>query len=180
VRAASTDPLVTIIRPHPVRVRFSIPERDVPLVQRYRQSRPKVVVRAAAPDAPALEGDLVFVDNAVDPVSGTLLLKGEIANRDGRLVPGQLVDVRLVLYVEPRAVVVPARAVSTGQQGSYAFVVNADSTVTTRPIEVERSVDDWAVVSSGIRPGEAVVTDGQLRLSTGAKVSVRAPVGGGS
>jgi multidrug efflux system membrane fusion protein len=177
VRASATDPLVTIIQPHPVLVRFAIPERDVPLVQRYRGAKPRVLVRAAAADAEDLVGSLVFVDNAVDPVSGTLLLKGEFANTDGRLVPGQFVDVRLVLYVQPRAIVIPARAVSSGQQGPYVYVVNADSTVTPHPVVVERSADDLAIVSRGIRPGESVVTDGQLRLSAGAKVLIRAAVG---
>ncbi len=176
VRAAASDPLVTIIQPHPVRVRFAIPERDVPLVQRYRLADPKVLARSAA-GTTTLEGKLVFVDNAVDPVSGTLLLKGEFANRDDRLVPGQFVDVRLVLYVEPHAVVVPARAVSSGQQGPYVYVVNPDSTVTPHPVEVERLADELVIVSGGIRPGESVVTDGQLRLSAGAKVSIRRSVG---
>jgi multidrug efflux system membrane fusion protein len=177
VRASSTDPLVTIIQPHPVLVRFAIPDREVPLVQRYRRANPRVLVRPAAAGAEELEGSLIFVDNAVDPISGTLLLKGEFANLDDRLVPGQFVDVRLVLYVEPRAVVVPARAISSGQQGPYVYVVNPDSTVTSRPVVIARSADELAIVSRGVRPGESVVTDGQFRLSAGAKVSVRASVG---
>src|SRR5439155_24732224 len=108
-----------------------------------------------------LQGRLVFVDNAIDPASGTLLLKGEFPNQDGRLVPGQFVDVRLVLYVAPHATVVPIQAVSTGQQGSYVYVMNPDSTVSPRPIEVERTVEDVAVVTQGLKPGEPVVTDGQ-------------------
>ena len=140
-------------------------------------SKPRVLALLDGRDAPAIEGKLVFVDNAVDPVSGTLLLKGEFPNRDGRLVPGQFVEVRLVLYVTPRAVVVPTQAVSSGQQGAYVYVVNADSTVTPRPIEVERTVDELAVVSHGLTTGESVVTDGQLRLAPGSKVLVRAPVG---
>jgi multidrug efflux system membrane fusion protein len=178
IKAATSDPLVTIIQPHPMRIRFTIPERDVPTLQRYRNARPRVLAFLDGRDAPAIEGALVFVDNAVDPVSGTLLLKGEFPNRDGRLVPGQFVEVRLVLYVTPRAVVVPTQAVSSGQQGAYVYVVNADSTVTPRPIEVERTVDELAVVSHGLTTGESVVTDGQLRLAPGSKVLVRAPVGG--
>jgi multidrug efflux system membrane fusion protein len=122
-----------------------------------------------------IEGALTFVDNAVDQVSGTLLLKGEFPNPDLRLVPGQFVDVRLVLYVAPRAIVVPSLAVSTGQQGSYVYVVNPDSTVTPRPVEVERTVDELTIVSSGLKSGESVVTDGQLRLSPGAKVVIKKP-----
>jgi len=172
VKATTSDPLVTIIQPHPIRVSFKIPERDVPTLQRYRAQDPRVSVEPDSGRGP-LQGRLVFVDNAIDPASGTLLLKGEFPNQDGRLVPGQFVDVRLVLFVAPRATVVPSQAVSTGQQGSYVYVVNADSTVTARPIVVERAVDDLSVVARGLKPGEAVVTDGQMRLSPGAKVQIR-------
>ncbi len=176
VKASTSDPLVTIIQPHPIRVSFRIPERDVPLLQRYRDSDPRIWVAPDSARAP-LQGRLAFVDNAIDASTGTLLLKGEFPNQDGRLVPGQFVDVRLVLYVAPRATVVPAQAVSTGQQGSYVYVMNPDSTVTPRPIEVERTVEDVAVVTQGLKPGEPVVTDGQMRLSPGAKIFVRRPAG---
>lgn len=177
VKPSTSDPLVTIIQPHPIRVTFTIPERDVPLLQRYKSTNPQIWVQPDSGRAPLL-GRLVFVDNAMNPASGTLLLKGEFPNQDGRLVPGQFVDVRLILYVAPRVMVVPAQAVSTGQQGSYVYVMNPDSTVTPRPVEVERTVDDLAIVSSGLRPGEPVVTDGQMRLSPGAKVQVRRAAGG--
>lgn len=173
VKAASADPVVTINQVHPVRVRFTVPVSAVPLVQRYRDARPRVLVQRAGADSAALEGDLVFVDNAVDQASGTLLLKGEFANRDERLTPGEFVDVRLVLYVDPRATVVPAPAVTVGQQGPYVYVLNPDSTVSPRPVAVERTVDEMSIVTRGIQPGETVVTDGQLRLAPGAKVMVR-------
>jgi multidrug efflux system membrane fusion protein len=176
VKASTSDPLVTIIQPHPIRVSFKIPERDVPLLQRYRAQNPQVWVRPDSARAPLL-GRLAFVDNAIDAASGTLLVKGEFPNPDGRLVPGQFVDVTLVLYVAPHAIVVPVQAVSTGQQGSYVYVMNADSTVSPRPIEVERTVEDVAVVTQGLKPGEPVVTDGQMRLSPGAKIFVRPAAG---
>jgi multidrug efflux system membrane fusion protein len=178
VKAATTDALVVINQLSPVRVRFTVPVSDVPLVQRYRNSGARVIVTTPAPDTVSREGPLAFVDNAVDPATGTLLLKGELANRDGALVPGQFVDVRLVLYVEPRATVVPAPAVSTGQAGTFVYVLNADSTVTPRPVTVSRTVDELAVLASGLQPGETVVTDGQFRLSPGARVQVRGPAGG--
>ena len=171
VRAATSEPLVTIVQPHPIRVRFTIPERDVPLLQRHLRSGPRVEIRPSG--GPPREGKLIFVDNAVDPVSGTLLLKGELANLDGSLVPGQFVDVRLVLYVAERALVIPAQAVSQGQQGPYVYIVQPDSTVAVRPVEIEHTQDDFAVVRSGLKPGESVVTDGQLRLSPGSRVVIR-------
>jgi multidrug efflux system membrane fusion protein len=173
VRTASADPLVTINQVHPVRVRFTVPEQSVPLIQRYRASKPRVRVVSASGDSTSLEGALVFVDNAVDAASGTLLLKGEFENRDGRLVPGQFVEVRLVLYTDPSATVVPAPAVTNGQQGTYVYVMNADSTVTPRPVSIERTVDELAVVTRGLKAGETVITDGQLRLAPGSRVIVR-------
>ena len=174
VKAASADPLVTINQSRPVRVAFTVPGTEVPEVQRYRaMGHPSVWVTSSDNDSSAIEGRLSFVDNAVDPASGTLLLKGEFPNRDLRLIPGQFVSVRLVLTVEPRATVVPMPAISRGQQGAFVYVVNRDSTVTPRPVHVSRTVDELAVVSSGLDPGEQVVTDGQLKLSPGARVVFR-------
>ena len=171
VRAQTSDPLVTIIQPDPILVRFTIPEQQVPMLQRYRSSA-RVTI---SPAGELSEGKLVFIDQMVDPMSGTLLLKGEFPNRDGRLVPGQFVDVRLVLFTSANALVVPAQAVSMGQQGSYVYVVQPDSTAIPRNITVDRTQGDVAVIASGLTAGERVVTDGQLRLSPGAKVLIRAP-----
>jgi multidrug efflux system membrane fusion protein len=157
-----------------VRVAFTIPANQVPLIQKYRIRNPRVVVRAAGGDSTIeTEGALVFIDNSIDPASGTLLLKGEFPNRDGRLVAGQFVDVRLVLYTQEGALVVPSPAITGGQQGTYVYVLNADSTVATRPVTVERSEDEISIVSQGLKAGETVVTDGQLRLSPGARVIVK-------
>src|SRR5258705_483458 len=172
VKAATSDPLVTIIQPDPIRVRFAIPEREVPLLQRYRSGNPRVEIESDG-GSRVIPGTLVFVDNAVDPGSGTLLLKGEVRNQDGRLVPGQFVDVRLVLFVAPKSLVIPARAVSVGQQGPYVYVVKADSTVASRPVEVERTRDETSIIARGLSAGETVGTDGQPQLAPGAKVSVR-------
>lgn len=172
IKAATSEPLVTINQVRPIRVRFPVPEGDLGRIQRYRNGDPQVLVRASG-DTTQIRGSLTFVDNAVDPTSGTLLLKGEFPNRDGRLWPGEFVEARLVLAMEPHAVVVPAPAVANGQQGAYVYVLNPDSTVTSRPISVARSTEELAVVASGLKPGEVVVTDGQFRLSPGAKVLVR-------
>lgn len=174
VKAATSEPLVTINRVNPVRVRFSVPQDAVPELTRHRNSA-WVQLRASATDSTGRRGRLAFVDNAVDPQSGTLLLKGEFDNRDGLLMPGQFVDVRLVLYTDAKALVVPEPAVTIGQQGPYVYVLNADSTVTTRPVTVARTVDELTILRSGLKAGETVVTDGQLRLSPGARVVVRSP-----
>lgn len=171
VRGTSGDALVSIIQPDPIRVRFTIPEQQVPMLQRYRSSA-RVSI---SPSGDPIEGKLVFVDQMVDQLSGTLLLKGEFPNKDGRLVPGQFVDVRLVLFVSPNALVVPSQAVSMGQQGSYVYVIQPDSTASPRNVVVDRTQGDLAVITSGLVAGERVVTDGQLRLSPGAKVQIRSP-----
>jgi membrane fusion protein, multidrug efflux system len=180
VRAGGDQTLVTIIQPRPIRVRFTVPDRDVALVQRYRGESPRVLVQPAGGVSAPSEGKLVFVDQSVDASTGTLLLKGEFANADDRLVPGQFVDVRLVLFVAPRALVIPAAAVSTGQEGPYVYLVRPDSTVVPRPVAIERTQDDAAIVASGLAPGDRVVTDGQLRLSPGTKVQLRSAGAGAS
>jgi multidrug efflux system membrane fusion protein len=173
VRAADPQPLVTINQIRPILVRFAVPAANLPLIQRHRGDG--VVVRAepVGGGAPS-EGTLSFVDNAVDTTTGTILLKGLFANADGALWPGGFVNVRLQLYVDASALTVPARAVVSGQQGSFVFVIQPDSTAATRPVKVDRTAGDLAVVSGELEPGERVVTDGQLRLRQGSKVQVKA------
>jgi multidrug efflux system membrane fusion protein len=176
VKAQSSDALVTINQTRPVRVAFTVPVSQVPLVQKYLRVKPapRVLVTVPGGDSTAaIEGALVFADNAIDPASGTLLLKGEFPNKDNRLVAGQFVDVRLVLYSQDAALVVPSPAVTGGQQGTFVYVLNADSTVAPRPVTVERAEDEFTVLSAGLKAGETVITDGQLRLSPGARAVVR-------
>jgi multidrug efflux system membrane fusion protein len=173
VKSATSEPLVTINQLQPIRVRFTVSQEQIPLVQRHRAAGPKVHVRQSSGDSLESAGHLAFVDNAVDPASGTLLLKGELPNHDGALWPGEFVQVRLVLAVERGAIVVPAPAVTAGQQGTYVYVLNADSTASPRPVTVKRADEVTAVVSSGLEPGETVITDGQFRLAPGVKVLVR-------
>jgi len=175
VKAATSEPLVKVVQVRPIRVRFPVPVGDVPLVQRFRRGDPRVEVTIPGGDSVKKVGRLVFVDNAVDEASGTLLLKGEFANSDGALVPGQFVDVRLVLDQQQDRLVVPAAAVSRGQEGAFVYVLQPDSTVAPTPVTVDRTLEDLVVLNDGVKPGESVVTDGQLRLSPGARVIVRTP-----
>lgn len=176
VRANDATPLLTIHNITPARVRFTVPQDDLPALQARIGPGTRVeVAPAAGDDSTWIAGKLVFVDNAVDAASGTILLKAEFANRDGALWPGTFVRVRLVLDEQADAVVVPAVAVTKGQQGAFAYVVRPDTTVEVRPVTVARAWRDWVVIGAGLRPGETVVTDGQLRLSDGAKAVVRTP-----
>jgi membrane fusion protein, multidrug efflux system len=175
VKSATSEPLVTVNQMRPINVRFTVSESDRPSVEKYRSGNPRVLVRTTGADSTEVAGRLSFVDNSIDPATGTLTLKGEFPNADGRLWPGEFVEVRLVLTVDPNALVVPFPAISNGQQGTYVYVVNADSSATMRLVKVARSDDATAVIASGLKPGETVVTDGQFRISPGARLVIRDP-----
>jgi multidrug efflux pump subunit AcrA (membrane-fusion protein) len=125
------------------------------------------------PIGPAIDGALTFINNAVDTTTGTVLLKGEFANKDNALWPGEFVAISLQLYIQQDALVVPAAAVSTGQQGQYVYVVDQTATAHQRTVTVDRTFRDLAVVSAGLKEGEEVVSDGQSRLTSNSKVTVR-------
>ena len=118
------------------------------------------------------DGTLSFMDNAVDTTTGTILLKGTFPNSDASLWPGEFVNVRLRLAVDT-ATTVPAAAIVSGQQGSYVFVVAQDGTAQQRVVRVDRTQGEMAIVSGDLKPGERVVTDGQLRLRPGSKVQIK-------
>ena len=178
VRANDTTPLVVINQVAPIYVSFGIPEAQLPDLKRYmRQGSLHVEARAPTDLGPASSGRITFVDNAVDQTTGTIKIKGTFTNADHRLWPGQFVNVVLTLTTDPAAIVVPAVAVQTGQQGTYAFVVKADQTVELRPLTVARSNGTESVIKDGLRPGETIVTDGQLRLVPGTRVSIKSSQG---
>lgn len=170
-------PLVTINRIRPILVRFTVGQADLPEIRKAHRRAPPVEIAPGEGDTVWVGGRLTFVDNAVDPASGTMLLKAEAPNRDGALWPGQFVRVRLRLYEQRGAMVVPAAAVTNSQTGPYCYVVNPDTTVEVRPVTVQRTWRDLAVIAAGVKAGETVVTDGQLRLSPGAKAVVRSAAG---
>lgn len=174
VRSNTADPLVTINQLRPILARFSLPAGRLPELQRRAGHTLQVLARPTRDGAPPIEGELSFVDNHVDSTSGTVLLKARFANRDGALWPGEFVEVTLVLEVEPEALVIPAQAVLTGQQGTTVFVVTPDGTAAERRVTVARTVDTLAVIADGLEAGTLVVTDGQQRLTRNARVEVRA------
>ncbi len=181
VKANATEqPLVEIRQVQPVRVRFAVPERELALVQRATRGEAQVLVSPAGGESgEASPGRLVFVDHAVDPASGTVLLKAEFANADRRLWPGGTVDVKLVAANERDVIVVPGAAVTRSQQGTFIYVIEPDTTVRQQMVAVRRMAGEFAVIDSGIALGDVVVTDGQFRLAKGSKVIVSARDGAG-
>jgi multidrug efflux system membrane fusion protein len=168
--------MVVINQITPIYVSFSVPEQSLAEIKKY-MALGKLKVEAILPneDKPPEQGVLSFMDNAVDPSTGTILLKGTLVNREKRLWPGQFVNVVLTLAKESNAIVVPSQAIQTGQQGQYVFVVKPDLTAERRPVVLGITLDNETVVQKGVNPGETVVTDGQLRLYPGAKVEIKTP-----
>ncbi len=168
---ANDLPLVVIQQIEPVDVSFSVAQSYLDEI-RGRQASGELAATAAPPGGAAHQGTLTFIDNEVDPTTGTIELKATFPNRDRALWPGQFVNVTLDLAVEQDAVVAPAPAVQSGQKGDYVFVVKDDGTVESRSVEVSRTMGERAVIAKGLSGGETVVTDGQLRLVPGAPVEV--------
>ncbi len=169
------NPMVTINRIRPVHVVFAVPEPYLADLRRFMTAG-ALRVEAEVPGRPErARGELTFINNTVDPATGTIQLKATFPNADGALWPGQFVNVVLTLATERQAVVVPAPAVQTGQQGPYVFVVKPDSTVELRPVRPGPTVGRETVIREGLAPGERVVTDGHLRLAPGVRVEVKAP-----
>lgn len=175
VRANDQTPLVVINEVAPISVAFTIPEARLADLRRY-MSRGSLTVTATpqGSDSPA-SGRITFIDNAVDQNTGTIRIKGTFPNTDGRLWPGQFVNVVVTLSTEPTAIVVPSAAVQAGQEGTYVFTVNESQAVEMRPVTVARVRGAESVIASGVQPGETVVTDGHLRLVPGGRISVKAP-----
>jgi multidrug efflux system membrane fusion protein len=138
----------------------------------------KVAARFAGMTGDVPQGEITFVDNSVDPTTGMIQLKATFANADGKLWPGQFVQVTVTLSEIANAAVVPSQAIQTGQNGQFVFVVKADQTVEQRAVTPGDTIQGETVVASGLRVGETVVTDGQLRLVPGARVDVKTSLSG--
>jgi multidrug efflux system membrane fusion protein len=170
VTANSTE-LMSIAQIQPVYVTFAVPAVHLPTIKQHL-AEGRLAVTASPQDAAALpaSGRLTFFDNGVDPTTDTIKLKATFDNSDRALWPGQFSRVTLHLATLSGAIVVPGQAVQTGQDGQYIFVVNADSKVEQRPVTTGQRVNDDVVIEKGLRPGETIVTEGQLRLEAGTRV----------
>jgi multidrug efflux system membrane fusion protein len=174
VKANDTPYLVQLNQVTPIYVTFSVPESNLDRVrQRFNSGQLKVLALPKGQSDSAVNGRLTFIDNGVDTTTGMFKLKGTFQNRDRRLWPGQYVDVALELSTQRNAVVVPTKAIQSGQQGDYVYVVRTDSTAESRPVKQVGTYQNLTLVAEGLKPGEQVIVNGQMRVAPNAKVVVQ-------
>lgn len=197
IRANDVNPLVTIYQVEPIYVTFAVPEKYLADIQTGMKSHSLTVNVTQADREPKGEsqpgkekpnktldsnsgagdvGRVTFVENTIDPSTGTITLRASFPNRYRHLWPGQYVNVNLLLREKKQALVVPSTAVQPGQKGDYVFVLKPDDTVESRPVKVDFIYRDDSVIASGLSEGERVVTDGQLELKAGSKVKINTGV----
>lgn len=164
--------LAVVNRVRPLYVGFAVPEKYLPQLQAGMRSGRKAMTAAISLPGgnDTWEGDVRFLDNGVDVATGTIQLKAILPNADERLAPGQFISVSLVLDTLKEAVVIPAEAVQQGAEGSFLFVAKQDGTVEVRKVRVASVQKQFAIIGEGLAGGETVVTEGQLRLTPGARV----------
>ena len=177
VRASEGAVLATITQTDPINVAFAVPERWLGELRATRERGEVARVRVQAPGDPrgAVEGELVFVDSAVDTGTGTIQLKARFDNSQSRLWPGQYLEVVMVPRVDPRAISVPVAAVRAGQGGNFLYAVTPENTARRVAVRVVRNAAGRTVVEGQVADGERVVTEGIERLRDGARVAVRDP-----
>ena len=173
VKANDVPILVTINQIEPIYVSFSIPEQQLAELKQYSNTKSLKVDAAPQGSTQHFQGRLTFIDNSVDLTTGTIKLKATFDNAAHALWPGQFADVNLTLKSQPNAVVVPTAALQTSQNGTYVYLVDQDLTARQQPVKVGWNVGEDTVIASGLQPGQRVVTDGQLRLTPGAKVDIK-------
>jgi multidrug efflux system membrane fusion protein len=171
VRSAdSGTPLATINQLSPIYVAFGVPERFIP---ELRTAGDKAAVEIAFQSEFTVTGGRVaFIDNTVDPQTGTILVRGIFENADEKLWPGTLAGARVTLRVDPNLVTIPSEAVQIGQKGTFVFVIE-NNVAKVRAVKVLRTADGEAVLSEGLNGDETVVTDGQLALRDGSRVDIK-------
>jgi len=171
---ANLTQLVVVNQIEPALIKFTVPEKSLAAILAAQGKGPlKAVANIAEQGLRVEDGLLTFIDNTVDTSTGMVQMKAQFPNLKRELWPGQFVRITLVLGNQFDAVVVPAEAVNMGQAGRYVFVVKEDMSVESRTVEQDRVIGNLAVISKGLSAGETVVTDGQVNLRTGAKVSIK-------
>jgi len=175
VQTAQNAGLVSITELKPIFVSFTVPAERLDDIRRNQAKGPlKVIAYAMDAKTKLAQGELTLIDNQVDAATGTIHLKAQFDNADESLWPGEFVDARIVLATRQDAVTVPEQAVMRGPNGSYVYVLKDDDTAERRAVEIAATQEGIAVVSKGLAAGARVVTEGQYRLTEGAKVKIGA------
>lgn len=177
VHASDTNGLFVLTQLQPIAALFTIPEDNIPPVLQKLRSGARLQVVAYNRDySQKLDtGYLETIDNEIDPQTGTSRLKAIFPNRGGLLFPNEFVNIRVLVDTLHNQVIAPAVAIQRGQQGTFVYIVKADSTVEVRPVAVGVTAEENVVIQSGLQGGETVVTDGMDKLEAGSKVRVRPP-----
>lgn len=173
--SGGVTPLVTITQMQPIYVSFSVPQTQLDTI-RENQAKGALEVDAYSPAGKLIDkGKLTLISNQVATATGTIMLEGTFANQQERLWPNQFVGARLIEFIRPNVITVPAAAVMTGPNGPYVYVIGAANKVSQVDVEVTATQDNIAVIGKGLKAGEEVVTNGQYRLDNGVAVSIQAP-----
>jgi multidrug efflux system membrane fusion protein len=175
VHASDTTPMLILTQLQPIAVIFTLPEDVLPKVaEQMRRGTLEVDAFSRDDQTKLAAGKLLTIDNQIDPATGTAKLKAVFSNQDHKLWPNQFVNTDLLLETRKNSTVVPTAAILRGPQGTYVYSVNADKTVEDKPVTVTITQGDTTVVSSGVSPGDTVVTDGQDKLQRGSRIEPRA------
>jgi RND family efflux transporter MFP subunit len=178
VSAGGSAPLIVINATQPVQVSIAVPQRYLEDVRRYWKTPDLKVELSPNPGgAKVAEGELVFIDNTVNPTTGTITLKARVKNEHEQLWPGQFVAARIILRVEKEALVLPETAVQPGQDTSFVYLVR-DNKAVMRPVKIARQVGTDVVIAEGIAPGDQVVVNVPFALVDGSAVTMQAKTAG--
>jgi multidrug efflux system membrane fusion protein len=181
VHATDTNPLLIITQLQPIAVLFTLPEDQLPTVAQHMTKNSLEVQAYSRDDQTKLAaGKLLTIDNQIDQTTGTGRLKAVFDNKENTLWPNQFVNVHLLLEIRKNSTVIPAAAIQRGPQGTYVFVAKADHTAEIKPVTIAFIQENLANISSGIVPGDVVITDGQDKLQEGSPIQVRTPAAPGS
>jgi multidrug efflux system membrane fusion protein len=178
---ANTSALLSIQRLDPIYADFTVPEHDLTTVRQY-MARGTLKVEVRLPDAPNAprDGELTFLDNAVQDATGTVKLRATVPNGDRYFWPGQFAKIRLILSIRQGAVLIPEAALQTSAKGPFVYVVQGDGTASLRPVTLGQRQEELVVIDQGLTPGEQVVVTGQLGVTPGGKVRIEQPNAAGS
>lgn len=174
VHAADTNPMLILTQLQPIAVIFTLPEDVLPNVaQQMKRGTLEVDAFSRDDQTKLATGKLLTIDNQIDPTTGTAKLKAVFDNKDNKLWPNQFVNADLLLETRKNSTVVPTAAILRGPQGTFVYTVNSDKTVQDKQVTVSLTQGDTTVITTGVNPGETVVTDGQDKLQRGSLIAPR-------